>query len=122
MKRIKTDKTDTCPRLYFICPVMLLLATSVVSAAELRGRIWDAATGNAPSGGSLQLNCGGSPNPHSLVGNGSYSIRNVPSGPCKITVRTSDGTASRNITINKPVVRFNGETRRAGNRIFLVPR
>lgn len=102
--------------------LMLILFPISASSAELRGQIWDAATGAAPANGSLHLSCGGKPNPHPLVGNGSYSIRNVPNGSCKLTVSTSRGTATRTISINKPVVQFNCETRRAGNKIVLVPR
>jgi len=102
--------------------LILLLAPAVVSSAELRGRIWDASTGAAPQSGSLQLSCGGSPNPHPLAGNGSYSIRDIPGGTCKLTVTTSRGTASRTITISKPVVQFSCETRTVGNKIVLVPR
>ncbi|MDX1411008.1 MAG: hypothetical protein R3351_02535 [Nitrospirales bacterium] len=122
MNRKNPGKTGTHPGLFFIWPLMLVLVTSAASAAELRGRVWDAKTKKAPNRGSLELSCGGNPNPHPLVGNGSYSIRNVPNGTCKITVSTSGGKASRTITINKPVVQFNGETRKAGNKIFLVPR
>lgn len=96
--------------------------SGIASAAELRGRIWDASTGSAPVGGKLQLNCGGKPNPHPLGGKGSYSIRNVPSGNCKLTVTTPSGTASRTIAINRPVVKFSGETRAVGNGIILIPR
>lgn len=98
------------------------MVPAVASSAELRGRIWDASTGAAPKGGSLKLSCGGSPNPHPLAGNGTYSIRDVPSGTCKLTVTTSKGIASRTITINKPVVQFSCETRKVGNKIVLVPR
>lgn len=100
----------------------MLTLTSAVSAAELRGRIWDAATGRAPNMGKIVLSCGGDPSPHPLVGSGTFSIRNVPNGPCTIKLSTSSGSASRNIAINKPVVQFNGETRKAGNKILLVPR
>lgn len=102
--------------------LILLLVPAVASSAELRGRIWDASTGAAPKGGSLELSCGGSPNPHPLAGKGSYSIRDVPSGTCTLTVTTSRGAASRTITINKPVVQFSCETRTVGNKIVLVPR
>jgi hypothetical protein len=91
--------------------------SGIASAAELRGRIL-----NAPTGAELKLNCGGKPNPHPLGGSGSYSIRNVPSGNCKLTVTTSSGTASRTIAINKPVVKFSGEIRAIGNGIVLIPR
>jgi hypothetical protein len=102
--------------------LIFLLVPVVASPAELRGRIWDASTGAAPTGGSLELSCGGQPNPHLLAGNGSYSIRNVPSGTCKLTVTTSNGDAARTITINRPVIQFSCETRKVGNRIVLVPR
>jgi hypothetical protein len=102
--------------------LIILMVPAVASSAELRGRIWDASTGAAPKGGSLKLSCGGSPNPHPLAGNGTYSIRDVPSGTCKLTVTTSKGIASRTITINKPVVQFSCETRKVGNKIVLVPR
>jgi hypothetical protein len=102
--------------------LILLMLPAVASSAELRGRIWDASTGTAPKEGSLKLSCGGSPNPHPLVGKGSYSIRNVPSGTCELTVTTSSGKASRTITINKPVVQFSCETRAVGKKIVLVPR
>ncbi len=106
----------------------LLIGTSLLSgaacSAELRGRIWDAATGAAPAGGSLELSCGGdpSPNPHPLTGSGAYSIRNVPSGTCKVTVHTSQGRASRTVAINKPVVQFSCETRAVGRKVVLIPR
>ena len=102
--------------------LILLLIPTAVSSAELRGKIWDASTGAAPAKGSLRLTCGGKPNPHPLVGNGSYSIRDVRSGSCTLTISTSSGSASRTISINKPVVQFSCETRRAGNTIVLVPR
>ena len=107
---------------FYIWPLILLLASTIASAAELRGRIWDAATSKAPENASLRLSCGGNPNPHPLLGSGSYSIRNVPNGTCTLTVNTANGSASRTVTINKPVVQFSGETRKAGNKIFLVPR
>jgi len=91
-------------------------------AAELRGRIWDTNTGKAPAAAELALSCGGQPNPHPLGGDGSYSIRDVPSGNCKITVNTSRGKASRTIAINRPVVKFSGETSAVGNGIVLIPR
>ena len=115
-------KTKTRLGFFLFWPLVLCLIASSASAAELRGRIWDAKTGKAPKGGSLKLSCGGNPNPHSLVGSGSFSIRNVPDGSCKITVSVSGGKASRNISINKPVVRFSGEIRKAGNQVLLVPR
>lgn len=102
--------------------IQLSLGLSLASAAELRGRIWDASTGKAPSGGSIQLSCGGKPNPHKLVGTGSYSIRNVPNGSCRATIKTSRGSASRTVTINKPVVQFSSETRTVGNKVLLIPR
>ena len=122
MKPTKFGRASTPLGRFFFWPLVLLLFGSVVSAAELRGRIWDAKTGNAPAGGSLNASCGGNPNPHTLVGSGSYSIRNVPDGTCTLTVSIGNSTASRTITINKPVVRFNGEIRKAGNKFFLVPR
>ena len=122
MKPIKIVGANASLGRFFLWSLLLLLFSSFASAAELRGRIWDAKTGKAPAKGSLKVSCGGNPNPHSLVGSGSYSIRNVPNGICTLTVNTSNGSASRTITINKPVVQFNGETRKAGNKIFLVPR
>lgn len=122
MNRIRLGQASAPRGVLFLWLLILLLAPTVVSSAELRGRIWDASTGVAPQGGSLKLSCGGSPNPHPLVGKGSYSIRNVPDGTCKLTVTTSSGKASRTITINKPVVQFSCETRTVGKKIVLVPR
>lgn len=122
MNRITVGGAVAPVNLLSLWLLILLLVPAVASSAELRGRIWDASTGAAPKDGSLKLSCGGSPNPHPLAGNGSYSIRDVPSGTCKLTITTSRGIVSRNITINKPVVQFSCETRKVGNKIVLVPR
>ena len=122
MIRIRPSKNNSPTGLFSVWPMLLCLVTVSVSAAEVRGRIWDSSTGAAPSDGRLENNCGGTPKSHPLVGNGSYSIRNIPNGSCTLNVITSYGSAARTITVNKPVVQFNSEIRRAGNRIFLVPR
>lgn len=122
MNRIMTGGATALVNALTFSLLILLIFPAIASSAELRGRIWDASTGAAPKGGSLKLSCGGTPDPHPLVGKGSYSIRNVPSGTCELTVTTSRGKASRIITINKPVVQFSCETRAVGNKIVLVPR
>jgi hypothetical protein len=108
------------PSVWFL--ILAIFLPTVASAAEVRGRIWDASTGAAPAGGEVQLSCGGNPNPYILRGSGNYSIRDVSSGTCQVTVTTSGGSATRSISVNKPVVQFSGETRAIGNRIVLIAR
>lgn len=95
----------------------------VIAAAELRGRIWDAATDVAPPGGTLRVHCPGFSEPTELSGNGNYSFRNVPPQvSCTLTVSTNAGEGSRSVNVNGPVVRFDAELRKIGNRLLLIPK
>ena len=61
MKPRKMGRSSTPRAPFYIWPLILLLASTIASAAELRGRIWDAATSEAPANGSLRLSCAAIP-------------------------------------------------------------
>ena len=103
--------------------IFLLAIPLSTWAAEVRGRIWDETTREAPQGGTIRIVCGSQEFPGTLAPNGSYSIRGVPSGgTCQFFVNAYGLEASRTIAVNGPVVNFSGEVRRVGGTIVLIPR
>jgi hypothetical protein len=125
LARLKSLKGNASRiRAFPFCLIVLsLVIPEVVSAAELRGRIWEKSTNSAPSNSSLELNCGQDKFTTPLGSNGSYSIRNVPSrATCILTVKIGERSASRAIPVNGPVVEFYAEIRVVDSQLFLIPR
>ena len=102
----------------------MLLASGTASAAELRGRIWNPKTNQAPAGATLHVTCPGFERSLGLADNGQYSVRSLPSNAsCTVAVSIGDKRSS-NVAVrtNAPVVRFNAEVRSLSNRILVLPR
>ena len=109
---------------------ILLLSTSV-NAAEIRGRIWSANNVNAgPPGAMLAIDCGNdTKQPFPLENDGSYSLRGLPTNmSCTVTIEvtvSSNTFSSLSVPIrtNATVVNFNAEVIIVNNSaVVLLPR
>ena len=109
---------------------LLLLSTSV-NAAEIRGRIWSENNVNsAPPGAVLTVDCGaGAGQKISLKKDGSYSLRSLPANAgCTATIHVTvsgNTISSRSVPVrtNATVVNFNAEVIIANNSaVVLLPR
>ena len=111
--------------------IALLLLSTSVNAAEIRGRIWSENNVNAaPPGAELAIECGaGARQSVQLKNDGSYSLRSLPANVgCTATIRvTVSGKTlqSRSVPVrtNATVVNFNAEVIIANNSaVVLLPR
>jgi hypothetical protein len=111
--------------------IALLLLSTSVNAAEIRGRIWSENNVNsAPPGAVLTINCGaGAGQEISLKKDGSYSLRSLPANVgCTATIRVTvsgNTISSRSVPVrtNATVVNFNAEVIIANNSaVVLLPR
>ncbi len=109
----------------YVCVLrfVLLLVPFVVGsvqAAEVRGRIRAFGSDTAPADATLEITCSGKKKTLNLSGNGSYTMRGLPSGVfCRLLVR-SGGVASRSARV-KPTARFSAQMRRRSGSIELIP-
>jgi hypothetical protein len=111
--------------------IALLLLSTSVNAAEIRGRIWSEDNVNAaPPGAVLTIDCGAGPGQKiSLKKDGSYSLRSLPANVgCTATIHvTVSGNTipSRSVPVrtNATVVNFNAEVIIVNNSApVLLPR
>ena len=105
--------------------LIVLLWSGAMSAAELRGRIWNSNNSNqAPANATLHVTCPNFSQNSVLAEAGHYSIRNLPSkATCVVMVSVGDKQSKEvEIRTNAPVVRFNAEVRSISDRVLLLPR
>lgn len=111
--------------------IAVLLFSTSVHAAEIRGRIWSENNVNAaPPGAELAVDCGaGKRQSVRLKKDGSYSLRSLPANAgCSATIRvTVPGKTLRSRSVpvrtNATVVNFNAEVIIANNSaVVMLPR
>ncbi len=103
--------------------VLLLALPFAAHGAELQGRFWGTGISGAPGSATLHVQCGDFESSAPLSGNGTYSIRDLPSAGCHLKVNVS-GRWSEPIPFKSggSVVQFNGEIRVAGSRVMVLRR
>ena len=103
--------------------VVVLVMSGDASAAELRGRIREHGSNRAAAGSVVHAVCGGTSKSAGLTGDGSYSIRGLPSGQtCELWVKMGSRVSARvPFTTRGPVARFSGQIRLRGNGLILMP-
>jgi len=108
----------------------LLLLSSGVDAAEIRGRIWSGNNVNAaPPGAVLTIDCPGNRQNIQLGGDGAYSARSLPANKsCSVSIRVNVAgkkisSDSLPVRTNSTVVNFNAQVIIANNNVVvLLPR
>ena len=119
---IRSSKKTRCTAV-IIGVATFIFASFGVSAAELRGKILAFGGGNPPSGAVMYAECKGTQKHASVASDGRYSIRGLPSGTtCELSIAIGDAKSPRiPFTTSGPVARFNGQVRRRGNSLVLIP-
>jgi len=110
--------------------IALLLLSTSVNAAEIRGRIWlENDVNTAPPGAVLRIDCASARQEIRLKKDGSYSLRSLPAnGSCTATIRVTVSGRSISsdplpVRTNATVVNFNAEVIIANNGVvILLPR
>ncbi|NNE62703.1 MAG: hypothetical protein HKN34_01345 [Gammaproteobacteria bacterium] len=108
--------------------IALILLSTIVNAAEIRGRIWSENNANAaPPGAVLTVECGSNTREEiPLTRDGSYSVRGLPAnGSCAATIHVTVGgrtisSDSLAVRTNATVVNFNAEVIIANNDIVIM--
>lgn len=100
--------------------LMVPFVAGSVEAAEVRGRIRAYGGNAAPGDTTLAITCAGKKKTLKLTGDGSYTMRGLPSGSfCRLQV-SSGALASRSTRV-KPTARFSAQMRRRSGSIELIP-
>ena len=106
------------------CALALLIAVSA-DAAELRGTMLEAGTKKGPKNAEIVVECPcESPDPQKVSGDGTYSVRGIPSG-ARRTLQVKVGEKHSkpiDFTADRPVVRINGEVRVLENKVIVLRR
>jgi hypothetical protein len=112
--------------LWSLAALTVLVISTDLGAAELRGRLWGSSGQGVQPGTMVQVTCQGENprDPESVAHNGSYSVRGLPpERGCQLTVIVG-GARSQPVAFNtsRSVVSFNAEVRNYQGRILVLPR